>query len=273
MDSLVAYETLQLWQMAALGAGLAVWLLLETLWPSRPGRSVAVRLARLRRNGALWLVNGLLLTAVLGSSLLYASYWLEVQRVGVLHLFAAPVWLVVVAGVLALDLADYAFHRLSHQVRWLWLLHAVHHSDADVDVTTNLRAHPLHVALTAASKLVGLAAVGVPLWVWMLRELITMPVTQLHHAAVRLPPRIERLLATVIVTPSMHRVHHSPDAEDNNANFGGMLPWWDRWFGTYRPAPPDAPAGFGLRALREPHWHSVWGMCATPIAARHIETL
>jgi sterol desaturase/sphingolipid hydroxylase (fatty acid hydroxylase superfamily) len=272
MDSLALYATLQTWQMAGLGAGLLLLLLLETLWPQRPGRSLALRLHRLRRNGALWLVNGVLLTVALGSTLLYASYWLEVQRIGVLHLFAAPPWLVVVAGVLALDLADYAFHRLSHQVRWLWLLHAVHHSDADVDVTTNLRAHPLHVALTAASKLVVLAAIGVPLWVWLLRELVTMPVTQLQHAAVKLPPRLERLLAWAIVTPSMHRVHHSPDAADNNTNFGGMLPWWDRWFGTYR-QPDAAAAGFGLAALRAPRWHTVWGMCATPFAARRIPTL
>jgi sterol desaturase/sphingolipid hydroxylase (fatty acid hydroxylase superfamily) len=273
LDSLAWYAQLQFYQMLVLAAGLLILLGSESLAPRRPRQSVAARTAHLVRNGMLWLVTSVTTSVILGGTVLYTAYWLEVQRIGLLHFFATPLWLRVVAGFVALDLADYVFHRMSHDVRWLWLLHAVHHSDEDVDVSTNLRAHPLHVIATTATKLIVLAAIGIPLWVWLLRELVVMPITQLQHAAVRLPARLERLLGYVIVTPAIHQLHHSPRAALNNTNFGGMVPWWDRLFGTYS-EPADAPAvEFGLDALREPRWQTVWGMCATPFTARRIDPL
>ena len=259
--------------MAALAIGLVVLAALESLLPRHPQRPARARILHFARNAGLWLVTSATMSLVFGSTLLYAAYWLEVHRIGVLNFVATPLWLRLVAGLVALDLADYVFHRMSHEVRWLWLLHAVHHSDADVDVSTNLRAHPLHIVVTSLSKLIVLAAIGIPLWVWLLRELVTMPITQLQHAAVRLPRRLEALLAYAIVTPAMHQMHHSPQAALNNTNFGGMLPWWDRLFGTYAPPFETDPTGFGLDALRGRKWQTVWGMCATPFAARRIDPL
>ena len=273
MNSLATYDLLQSLQMLALAVGLPALLLAETLWPSRAGRTLRGRAVHLRRNGGLWLVTSLATSIVFGSGLVYAAYWLEVHRVGVLNLAGAPAWLSIVVGVLALDFADYAFHRMSHEIRWLWLLHAVHHSDDDVDVTTNLRAHPLHVLATGVTKIVVLAAIGIPLWVWLLRELVTMPVTQFHHAAIRLPTRVERLLGVFVVTPAMHRVHHSADPAENNTNFGGLVPWWDRLLRTYADPRTRAVSAFGLPALREARFHSVLGMCATPFAARRLRAL
>jgi sterol desaturase/sphingolipid hydroxylase (fatty acid hydroxylase superfamily) len=250
-----------------------VLLLLETAFPSRPGRPVRERLVHIANNGGIALVATLFVSALLGSVLLPLMSSLEVNRVGLLHFVAAPVWLQIVSGFLALDFADYVFHRMSHEVRWLWLLHSVHHSDPDVDVTTNLRVHPLHAFFTVLTKLVALAAFGFPLWVWMLRELIALPIVQLQHAAVRIPHRIERWLAYLIITPAVHRVHHSISATDNNRNFGGVVPWWDWVFGTYRDPEHADSHELGLSALREPGWQTVWGMCATPYRARRLRTL
>jgi len=273
LDSLDSYARLQLWQMATLAIGLVALAALESWLPRHPRRATRARILHFARNAGLWLVTSAAMSLLFGSTLLYAAYWLEVHRIGVLNFVATPLWLRVVAGFVALDLADYVFHRMSHEIRWLWLLHAVHHSDADVDVSTNLRAHPLHIVATSLSKLIVLAAIGIPLWVWLLRELVTMPITQLQHAAVRLPRRLEALLGYVIVTPAMHQLHHSPRAALNNTNFGGMLSWWDRLFGTYTPPFEAPPTGFGLDALRERKWQTVWGMCATPFAARNIDPL
>jgi len=269
----VSYPQLQQWQMGAVAAGLVVLLLAETAFPSRPGRPTRERILHIARNGGLALVTTFLVSALLGGVLLTLSQSLETNRVGLLHFVAAPVWLQIVVGFLALDLADYVFHRMSHEVRWLWLLHSVHHSDPDVDVTTNLRVHPLHAIFTALTKLVTLAAFGFPLWVWMVRELIALPIVQLQHSAVRSPPGIERWLAYLIITPALHRVHHSLSGNDNNSNFGGVVPWWDWLFGTYRdPARADSRE-FGLSALREAGWQTVWGMCATPFRAWRLRTL
>ncbi len=273
MDSLTSYAQLQLWQMGALAVGLVALLALESWFPRHTRRPAAARRAHFARNAGLWLLTSAAMSLSFGGTLLYAAYWLEVHRIGLLNFVVAPLWVRVVAGFVALDLADYVFHRMSHEVRWLWLLHAVHHSDADVDVSTNLRAHPLHIIATSATKLVVLAAVGIPLWVWLLRELVTMPITQLQHAAVQLPNRLERLLGYLIVTPAMHQLHHSPRAALNNTNFGGMVPWWDRLFGTYTQPAADPAHEFGLDALRDRKWQTVWGMCATPFAARRIDSL
>lgn len=267
------HQQLQLWQMGALGAGLFVLLLAETMFPSRPGRSAHDRLVHFARNGGVWVLTSVIISMLLGGVLIGLSLAFESNRVGLLYFTTVPLWAKIAVGFVALDLADYVFHRMSHEVRWLWFLHAVHHSDFDVDVTTNLRVHPLHAILTAFSKLVVLAAFGIPLWIWMLRELIAVPIVQLQHSAVRVPARIERWFGYLIVTPAMHRVHHSPIVGDTNSNFGGMVPWWDKLFGTYRSPDRAESHDFGLSALHDVRWQTVWGMCATPFRARRIETL
>jgi sterol desaturase/sphingolipid hydroxylase (fatty acid hydroxylase superfamily) len=259
--------------MGAVATGLVVLLLAETAFPSRPGRPARERLLHIARNGGLALVTTLLVSTLSGGALLTLLRSLEMNRVGLLHLVDTPVWLQVVVGFVALDFADYVFHRMSHEVNWLWLLHSVHHSDPDVDVTTNLRVHPLHAVFTALTKLVTVAAFGFPLWVWMLRELIALPIVQLQHSAVRMPHRLERLLALLFITPALHRVHHSVSPMDNNRNFGGVVPWWDWLFGTYRDSENADTHELGLSALREASWQTVWGMCATPFRARRLGTL
>lgn len=272
MRSLDWFDALQHGQMALLAVGFASLLIAESLLPHGAAPSRRARWTHIGRNAGLWLVSTVIMTLVFGSVFFSLALWLEMHRVGIMYLWPLPGWLLFVVGFLVLDFGDYVYHRLSHQTRWLWLMHSVHHSDPQVDVSTNLRAHPVHVVLNTMTKPILLAAFGIPLWVWMLRETISLPVTQLQHSAVALPPWLERALRHVILTPGLHRIHHSPVAAETNSNFGGVLPIWDKLFGTFRDDRERMDTGFGLDALRDERWQTVAGMLRTPVSARRIET-
>ncbi len=168
---------------------------------------------------------------------------------------------ILVFGMLALDLFSYASHRLSHAVFPLWRLHAVHHSDIELDASTGVRHHPLEALFVAGLNAAVFAIVGLPVWVYPIYGALAVVAALLQHADVALPPRLDALLRTVIVTPAMHEVHHSTDARDYDTNFGTVFTFWDRLFGTYREAPAlgtDAVAfgvdPFTAPAYAAPHW-------------------
>ena len=244
----------------------------ELLLPPPGTRWNRARLVHGAHNLALWLIGVVIVSFVFGGTVWALLQWMQLRGVGVLHLVPLPQWLIAILAFLLLDAADYVFHRLSHNVRWLWLMHAVHHSDAQVDVTTNLRQHPAHIILTQAWKLAACAAIGVPAWVYLAHEILTLAFAYLHHAAIRWPRRIDRTLSWLVVTPRMHWNHHSPTQGFTTSNYGVILSCWDRAFATLT-MPPAAPAEFGLRALEAPSWHSAFGMLATPWRARVLRQL
>ncbi len=173
--------------------------------------------------------------------------------------------LVLLAGVLALDLYGYLSHRAQHAVGPLWRLHAVHHADEEPNALTALRHHPLIHALDALVALALLAGLlGLPLWVLPIHALLWRAVNLLAHANVALPDRAERWLGLVLVTPRMHRVHHSAEAADFDTNFGAALSVWDRLFGTLRERASDVGA-FGVPGLRgDPRWSAPLGPWLLP---------
>ena len=273
MSSTELIQQLQAAQLYLLGSGLVLFLLLETLTPLVVFPGSSGRLRHLTRNLVLWLITMLLINLVVGGALMLGFVWLEHHRIGLFYLLGVPLVAQVVLGFLIVDASDYVFHRLSHQVRWLWLLHSVHHSDPHVDVSTNLRGHPFHLITVLLWKLLVIAAFGIPFWVLLARELIAIPVAQLHHANIALSQRWERWLRKIIVTPDMHKIHHSPRREETDANFGAIFSFWDRWFKTYvenkRPGEPN----YGLVNLRDKGWQTVAGMLKTPFSARKLERL
>lgn len=141
---------------------------------------------------------------------------------------------VLVVGVLALDLLLYVLHRLEHGVFVFWRFHAVHHCDPDVDTSTALRHHPAEFVVVGALIAAVFGALGAPLWVFAVFNLLSLIVALFQHINVSLPDRLERVLQTVIVSPAMHRAHHSDCPDHYNCNFGNALSVWDRLFGTYR---------------------------------------
>jgi sterol desaturase/sphingolipid hydroxylase (fatty acid hydroxylase superfamily) len=258
--------------MVVLFGGFVVALIAEMVFPTMNSARGTRRFAHACHNLLLWLAGIVLMSVVFGGMIWLILQWLQFRRIGILYFLPLPVWLHAIVAFMLLDAADYMFHRLSHNVRWLWLLHSVHHSDKHVDVTTNLRQHPLHVVPTELWNLVACAAIGAPAWVFLVHEIVSLGFAHLHHAAVRWPRRVDKALGWIVVTPRMHWGHHSPVMEHTNSNYGVILSVWDRWFGTIK-APVSGEPEFGLSALHDDRWHSAWGMLATPWRARTLNQL
>jgi sterol desaturase/sphingolipid hydroxylase (fatty acid hydroxylase superfamily) len=135
-----------------------------------------------------------------------------------------------------------------------------------------VRTHPLHALATIAWRVLVAFALGIPLWVSLLRDVAAAPLVALHHANLAWPEHVDRWLRLFVVTPAMHKLHHSPEPAKTNSNYGGLFSFWDRLFGSYR-EPGDAPAVYGLATLGAPRDQSVWGMLVTPLRARKYPQL
>lgn len=158
---------------------------------------------------------------------------------GLFNLLEAPGWLAFSVSLLALDLAIYFQHVLFHAVPALWRLHRMHHADLDFDVTTGLRFHPVEIVLSMGIKLGMVAALGPPAVAVLVFEVLLNATSMFNHSNVRLPLGLDRVLRWFVVTPDMHRVHHSIHPNETNSNFGFNVPWWDRLLGTYRAEPRE----------------------------------
>jgi len=172
---------------------------------------------------------------------------------GLFHLVAVPDWLAVVLAVVALDLAVYGQHVMFHAVPWLWRLHLVHHADLDFDTTTGIRFHTIEIVLSLGIKAGVVLLLGAPAVAVVIFEVLLNATSLFNHGNVRLPGWLERPLRLFVVTPEMHRVHHSDRPVETNSNFGFNLPWWDFLFGTYRAQPAAGHEGMtiGLEYVRD----------------------
>ena len=165
-----------------------------------------------------------------------------------------PFWLAFVIGIVALDLTIYLQHVMFHAIPTLWRLHMMHHADLDYDLTTGLRFHPLEMILSMGIKLSVVAALGPPAAAVLIFEIMLNGLAMFNHGNIKLPLTIDRVARYIIVTPDMHRVHHSVIIREANSNFGFNLPWWDRLFGTYCDQPEKGHDGMtiGLSQFRDP---------------------
>jgi sterol desaturase/sphingolipid hydroxylase (fatty acid hydroxylase superfamily) len=183
-----------------------------------------------------------------------------------------PHWLAVVACVLALDLLIYGQHVAFHKVAPLWRLHRMHHADLDIDVTTGARFHPVEILLSLGIKLIAVLALGAPPLSVLLFEVLLNATSMFNHANLALPGWLDRMLRWVLVTPDMHRVHHSWHRDETDSNFGFSLSWWDRVFGTYRDQPRDGHQGMtiGLADFRDPADLRLDRMLLQPLRAENV---
>ena len=190
---------------------------------------------------------------------------------GLLNSLDAPYWVALLASIVALDLAIYLQHVMFHAVPALWRLHRVHHADLDFDVTTGARFHPFEIALSMLIKFAAIVVIGAPALAVMVFEVLLNASAMFNHGNVVIPRSADRVLRWLVVTPDMHRVHHSLEDDETNSNFGFNLPWWDRLFGTYRDQPRAAHERMviGIRSSRDTKWCS-WlpGMLAMPFRGR-----
>ncbi len=251
----MAESILEIEPAIRLGAFLGIFAIMacwEALAPRR-ARSFP-RWVRWPSNLGIVAVNTLLLRILIPTAAVGLALTGEARGWGLLNALALPTWLSVLLAVVLLDLAIYLQHVMFHAVPALWRLHRMHHADLDFDVTTGARFHPVEILLSMALKLGVVAALGAPALAVLVFEVLLNATSMFNHANARLPEGLDRVLRWFVVTPDMHRVHHSAVPQETNSNFGFNLPWWDRLLGTYRaqPAAGHTAMTIGLEQFREP---------------------
>ncbi|MFO7904070.1 MAG: sterol desaturase family protein [Planctomycetota bacterium] len=229
-------------------AAMATW---ERLAPRR--HLTVGKPLRWLSNLGLVAINGLLVRLVAPLGVVGAALLAQEQGWGLFNNTPAPYWLVVVICVIVFDLAVYLQHVMFHALPLLWRLHMVHHADMDFDVTTGLRFHTIEILLSLGIKAAVAFLIGPPMLAVIIFEVLLNATAMFNHGNVRMPVQLDRLLRWVVVTPDMHRVHHSVIVSETDSNFGFNLPWWDYSFGTYRDRPAEGHEGMtiGLSQFRD----------------------
>ena len=222
----------------ALFFGVLVALMLAEAAVPRRRREIP-RLTRWSGNLGIVVVDTLLLRLAFPVVAVGFAVIAEERGWGLFNAVEVPAWLAFAVSLLALDLAIYLQHVMFHAVPALWRLHRTHHADLEFDVTTGLRFHPVEILLSMGLKLAVVAALGPPAVAVLVFEVLLNATSMFNHANLKLPLGLDRVLRWLVVTPDMHRVHHSIHPNETNSNFGFNLPWWDRLLGTYRAQPRD----------------------------------
>ena len=231
--SLVSQEPMV--RLAVFGAVFACMALWEVLAPRR--RQDLGRSQRWPANIAVAALDAVLVRVLFPTGAVALALLCETRGWGLLNVSGAPAWLATPVAVIFLDFVIYLQHVGFHAVPALWRLHRMHHADTAFDVTTGARFHPIEIGLSMVIKLAVVAALGAPAIAVLAFEILLNATAMFNHANVRVPLPVDRILRWIVVTPDMHRVHHSIETRETNANFGFNLPWWDRLFGTYRDQP------------------------------------
>ena len=235
-------------------AVMAVWEVLA------PRRALAVSKAvRWVNNIGLMVFNTVLLRLLFPAAAVGMAAFSASQGWGLLSHFEVDAWLAVPVAVVLMDSVIWLQHVMVHAVPAFWRLHRVHHADPDYDLTTGARFHPVEIILSMLIKFATIMVLGPPVVAVILFEMVLNGMAMFNHANVRLPATLARMLRWVVVTPDMHRVHHSVEDDEANSNFGINLSWLERLFGTYRDQPRGGHEGMvigirGYRQLRDVTW-------------------
>lgn len=206
----------------------------ESRYPRRPTQHKAIRWLN---NLGLIFLNGLILRLIFPAAAVGMAIIVEEGQWGLLNHYELHPVLTLLLAVIALDLIIYLQHVLFHSIPLLWRLHMVHHADLEYDLTTGLRFHPIEIVLSMVIKFAAIAALGAPVIAVIVFEILLNACAMFNHGNLRLPERLDRALRWIVVTPDMHRVHHSSIKNETNSNYGFSLSCWDRLFGTYRSQP------------------------------------
>ncbi len=227
---------------------MAIWELLA------PRRALTIsKTARWFANLAIIFINAAVVRLLFPLLPVALALLAQKKGWGLLNYFDAPYWFAVIVGVIVLDLVIYLQHVIFHAVPALWRLHMMHHADLDFDVTTGLRFHPIEIILSGCIKLAAVVVFGPPATAVLIFEVLLNATSMFNHGNIRLPLSVDRVLRLFVVTPDMHRVHHSVVIRETNSNFGFSLPWWDRLLGTYCDQPAAGHQGMtiGLSQFRD----------------------
>lgn len=228
---------------------VAIWEIVS------PRRALTVsKVVRWSSNLGLVFLNSLVLRLLFPAAAVGVAAFAQRSGWGLLNLYEIPYSLSVILSVVVLDFVIYLQHVMVHAIPAFWRLHRVHHADLDYDVTTGARFHPIEIILSMLIKFSAIVVLGPPLLAVVIFEVLLNATAMFNHGNLSLPLGVDRLLRWFVVTPDMHRVHHSVEDDETNSNFGFSLPWWDRLFGTYRDQPRAGHEGMviGIHHYREP---------------------
>ena len=245
---------------------MAIWELLA------PRRALTVSKAiRWGNNLGLVVLNTALLRWLFPAAAVGIAALAAEQGWGLLNYHSLPFWASVAISVIALDFVVYLQHVMVHAIPMLWRLHRVHHADPDFDVTTGARFHPIEIILSMLIKFAAIMVIGPPVVAVIIFEILLNGTAMFNHSNIGLPAWLDKPLRWLLVTPDMHRVHHSVHDNETNSNFGFNLPWWDRLFGTYLDQPRDGHVGMTIgihkfNAVKDVSW--LPGMLTLPFKGR-----
>jgi len=262
MPDLIADEPLiRLIAFGGIFAVMAAWELLAPRRTQHIGRGT-----RWPSNIAIVVLDTALVRLVFPTTAVGVALLGEAKGWGLFHAIGLSAWAALPLGVILLDLAIYLQHVLFHAVPALWRLHRMHHADLEFDVTTGARFHPIEILLSMGIKLGVIAALGTPAAAVLVFEVLLNATSMFNHSNVRMPAWLDGILRWIVVTPDMHRVHHSIVVRETNSNFGFNLPWWDRLFGTYRgqPAGGHQAMTIGIAQFRDPAEQALDRMLTQP---------
>lgn len=247
-------------------AVMAMWEIIA------PRRALTVSKAvRWANNLALVFLNSFILRWLFPAAAVGMAAFASEQGWGIFNYYQTPFVVTVVVSVIAMDFVIYLQHVMVHAVPVLWRFHRVHHADPDFDVTTGARFHPIEIILSMLIKFAVIAVLGPPVLAVVIFEVLLNATAMFNHSNVRLNIMFDKILRLLVVTPDMHRVHHSVEDDEANSNFGFNLPWWDRLFGTYRDQPRAGHENMtiGIHTYNDPKLVSwLHGMLWLPFVGR-----
>ncbi len=250
-----------------LGSFVAILAMMFWSEGAFPKRALsAPRLRRYLNNLAMGGMSTLAVRIFLPVLPMGVALYCSANQYGLLHQFAVPYWDACILTILLLDFAVWLQHMLFHKVRALWRVHRMHHADVDIDASTAVRFHPIEIVLSFAYRGILVFILGAPAAAVLVFDVLINCCAVFNHANVSLPPALDRWLRLFVVTPDMHRVHHSTDMREANTNYAFNFPWWDRMFGTYKAHPDKGHENMsiGLNIFRDAKYVSAIRMLAMP---------
>ncbi len=243
-------------------ATITAIFLLEGAFPHFPGRTR--RLAHAFPHVITALLNAILTGMFFAEMTEWAANFSGARAVGLLHVISLPEPVSSIAAFILFDIWMYFWHMANHRVSFLWLFHRAHHADVDMDTTTALRFHPGELLLSSLARMPVITLTGMDLGHIVIFETALNVSTLFHHGNLRIPEPWDRAIRFVIVSPNMHRVHHSIKRAELNSNFTSLFSIWDRLFGTFRLRDDTRAITLGLTSLRDSKWQRLWGFFITP---------
>lgn len=254
-----------------LGFFLGIFLSMALWEMLAPRRALAHRrLIRWISNLGITAFNSVLAYLVFPAAAVGTALYAGAQGWGLLRLIPLPSWAEGLAAIIVLDFFIYVQHIFFHRVSLFWRFHRMHHTDLDIDVTSGARFHPGEILLSVVIKMGVVLAIGAPAWSVIVFEILLNATSMFNHSDIFIPERADRMLRRLVVTPDMHRVHHSVVIRETDSNYGFNFPWWDRIFGTYRaqPAAGHTSMTLGLANYRDPKWLTFHWMLLVPFMRR-----